>query len=82
MQSVERQSPAEGDGAKFRVAVASCFGNTYRRNNGQTRAEASDVANAVFAAYRSDPQRSSTACQAAFGRRWWSSTDAEISVRV
>jgi alkaline phosphatase D len=32
-------APAAGDGAKFRLAVASCFGNTYRRNNGQTRAE-------------------------------------------
>jgi alkaline phosphatase D len=32
-------APAAGEGAKFRLAVSSCFGNTYRRNDGRTRAE-------------------------------------------
>ena len=29
-------APASDEGAKFRVAVGSCFGNTYRRENGRT----------------------------------------------
>jgi alkaline phosphatase D len=32
-------APPAGEGARFRMAVASCFGNTYRRKDGRTRAE-------------------------------------------
>jgi len=32
-------APAPGQGSKFRLAVASCFGNTYRRDDGRTRAQ-------------------------------------------
>jgi alkaline phosphatase D len=30
-------APTAGEGAKFRLAVSSCFGGQYRRENGQTR---------------------------------------------
>jgi alkaline phosphatase D len=34
-----KTAPAAGAPAKFRLAVASCFGNTYSRKDGHTRAE-------------------------------------------